>query len=154
VSQVGRWAAGWTARLRGAAFFILVIALCAGLGLLVALPLWLFATREPRIYTMVVLGLLGAGLVFLVVRAISRRAGSEERARRTPLMARLLSVLIALVSLAGLYSVAVLFSRRLWVLGGSSLVVFGFLLWPLASLRGALRKRRKPAADTAENSGR
>jgi hypothetical protein len=154
VRAATRWAAGWAARLRGAGFFILVIALCAGLGLLIALPLWLFATREPRIYTVLVLALFAAGLVFLVVRGIRRRAGSDEGGRRTPAVARLFTVLIALVSIAGLYSLAALLARGLWILGVFAVVVFGLLLWLLFGVRGALRKRQKPPSDPAENNGR
>jgi heme/copper-type cytochrome/quinol oxidase subunit 2 len=154
VSVATRWAAEWAARIRGAGFFILVLALCAGLGLLIALPLWLFATREPRIYTVLVLALLAAGLVFLVVRGIRRRAGSDEGRRRVPALARLFTVIITIVSIAGLYSLAALLAQGLWILSAVSVIVSGLLLWLLFTIRGALRKRQKPLSDPAENSGR
>ncbi len=141
------WVSAWVGRGRAAGLLLLIVGLCAGLGILIALPLWLFATREPGIYTVFALALLAGVLVLLVVRAVIRRSRlSRDPARaRAPLVARLLSAVITLLSLAGLYVAAVLFARKLWIVGAVEVVVAGLLLWLLgAARRAARRPRREP----------
>jgi hypothetical protein len=147
---------GGSRALRGAGFFLVLLALCVALGLLIALPLWFFATGEPRVYTIVALALLAGGVLFLAVRGVIRR---RRLSRNTPrprasLLAAALSALATLIGIAGAYLAAALLARRLWVLGAIEVVIAALLLWGLGSLRAAVRKARKHPPVPAENRSR
>ncbi len=153
------WIAAWIDRGRAVGLLLLIVGLCAALGLLIALPLWLFAIREPRIYTVFALALIAGVLLLLLVRAgVRRRRLPPDPAHpRVSPVSRLLSVLITVVTLAGLYAAAVLFYRRLWIVGAVEVAVCGLLLWLLGVARRAARKprpERKPPAIPADTSGR
>ncbi len=149
-----RWMAGWIERGRKAGFFLLVIALCAGLGLLIALPLWLFATRQPRIYTVVALSLLAGGLVFLAARAVVRRRRLHAGHPGLSFLSGILTVLMTVVSFAGIYLMAVAIYRGLWIIAAVAAAITGLFLWLLGRARAAARKARKPPSIPAENIGR
>jgi len=146
----------WLGRGRRAGFLLLLLALCAALGLLIALPLWLFATGEPRLYTITSVAVLVGGLLFLAVRAIvRRRSAARDASRRGRSFAgALLSTLAAVVGVAGAYLAAALVVRRLWIIAAASIAVAGLVVWGLVGIRGALRKARKAAQLPAENRGR
>jgi hypothetical protein len=149
------WIEAWAERARRLGILILILAVCGGLGVLISLPLWLFATAEPRLYTILVLTLIGAGAVYLSVRAIQRRLTSEPGARPGwAVLAGLLSALMTVFVLASLYSLAVLLSRGLWLMAGAVLAVSFLFLWLLSLARRAARRRRKEAPVPAENNGR
>jgi len=150
----GRRLAGWIEGGRRAGVFLLLLALCGGLGLLVSLPLWLFATTEPRIYTVAALALLAAGVLFLVVRAVQRRMKADPSRTARSFFSGLFSVLIAIFTLAGLYGVAVLLVRGLWILGVIYAVTDVIVVWLLTVVQRAVRKRRKGPPVPAENEGR
>jgi hypothetical protein len=147
---------GWLDRGRRAGFFLLLLALCVALGLLIALPLWLFATGEPRLYTIVALAVLAGGLLFLATRAVVRRRRASRDAPRRPgsLLGGLLSTLATLVGIAGVYVAAALFVRGLWIIGAMAAAIAGLLAWALVSVRTAVRKAHKAPRVPAENKGR
>jgi hypothetical protein len=144
----------WLDVLRKVGVFVLLVAGSAGLGLLIAWPLWLFATSSRRIYSIVVLSLLFAGLVFLVVRGILRRRSRmrDPGQPRRNALTFLITTLIVAVAITGAYAAAVLFSRRLWVLAVLTLLAWGGLLWFFGFLRRCARARKAPALP-AENRG-
>ena len=158
------WLAAWLERGRKAGLFVLIVALCACLGLLISIPLWLFATRQSAAYTVFTLALIGAGLVLFALRTALRRRRLPQDAGRPArsLVARSLSVVMTVSAFAGLYAVAVLFVRRLWFLGALAAAVSALLLWLLGAARKAARKAaenaqqksRKAPTIRAENSGR
>jgi len=49
---------------------LLLLAFCTLLGAAIVYPLWNFATKAPRVYTISILVLIGAILIFLLVKKI------------------------------------------------------------------------------------
>jgi hypothetical protein len=135
---------GWIEAGRKIGFFLLLAAGSAGLGFLIAWPLWLFATTARSAYTIAVLAAGGAGILVLVVRAARRRRRSV-RDPGTPARSAL-SVLLAVVTwvigLAGVYLAAALFIRGLWIVGAAVAAVWAGLLWLLARARRAVKVRK------------
>ena len=122
-------------------FFLLLVAGSAAAGIAIAWPLWYFATQARGPYTAFALGVAGAGMVYLIVRAIIR-AGNVPR-DATPGGRSALSVLLAaiqcVVFLAGLYLVAALFFHRIWLFA-----IPLFLIWiGLLVLLGLARRGAK-----------
>jgi hypothetical protein len=117
--------AGFLAVMRGllrelwrlVARLLLAVGLVAGVGLLglaLTLPLWAFSSYLPRAYTWSALGLLGALLLFFLLRGLRRRSrleGGLGRMLRLHFLPALGRVAIVLGSLAALYGVALLFAR-------------------------------------------
>ena len=149
-----RTLSSWIDALRKIGFFLLLVAGSAGLGLLIAWPLWLFATSSRRIYTIVVLSLIAAGILFLVVRRILR---GRDRMRdpgqpRKNALTFLVTTLTVIVGIVGAYVAAVLFARRLWIFAFPTVLVWAGILWLLGFLRRLARARKEPALP-AENRG-
>ena len=138
-SPIERIVAGWLELARKAGFFLLLVAGCAALGFAIAWPLWYFATMRRGSYTILVLCLAVAGLAGLVIRALIHRRGAPRetgKPRRRPLFA-LLSALKALLLLAGLYVIALLFLRGLWLPAIPVLLAWVALLGWIGFGRGA-----------------
>ncbi len=75
---------GWREIGAGIGTLVALVAICGALGAAIALPLWLFATSERRIYTIVVAAAAAAGIVYLVVRRLARPpAGGGAEGGRT-----------------------------------------------------------------------
>jgi hypothetical protein len=133
-------------------FVLLLVVGCAALGLAIAWPLWAFATGARQAYTITVLAVGAAGLLFLAVRSARRRRAStrdpSQPSRSTA--AGLLTVLMVLVGLAGAWTAAALLVRGIWVLGAAAVALWAGLLWLLGRARRAARSR-KAAAVPAEN---
>jgi hypothetical protein len=142
-----RTVSSWLDALGKAGFFVLLVAGSAGLGLLIAWPLWLFATSSRLTYTIVVLSLMAAGLVFLIVRGILRRRGRmhDPGQPRKNALTLLITTLIVVVGIIGGYAAAVLFARRLWIFAFPAVVVWGGLLWLLGFLRRLAGNRKEPS---------
>jgi hypothetical protein len=148
-------AAACAERGKRAGFVVALLAACGVLGLAVSLPLWLFATKSPRLYTAAALAALGAGLATAVVRGVLRRRSLRDPSRpRGSAAAAALSVLMALVGLAAAWAAAALLVRGLWILAAIDAVVAALLITPLALLRGALRKKHKEAVLPADTRTR
>ena len=73
-----RTLARWFEAGRRIGFLLVLVAGSAALGLLISWPLWFFATSARQAYTITVLVLAGAGVVFLVVRSASRSRGATR----------------------------------------------------------------------------
>ena len=69
---------------RGLGFFIALVAGTALFGLAISLPLWLFATRATRVFTVTALAAIGALVVWRVARRIARGARGGEDSRKPP----------------------------------------------------------------------
>ena len=147
--------AAWIETARNAGFLVLLVAASAALGLAIAVPLWFFATSARGAYTVAVLVLAGAGIVYLVVRsAVRRSATARESGRpRQSAVAVLLAVLMGVVGVAGLYAAAALAAHANWVLGALDLVVWAGLLWLMGRARRAAGSR-KARPFPAENKSR
>jgi hypothetical protein len=147
--------ARWFEAGRKIGFLLVLAAGSAALGLLISWPLWYFATSARHAYTVTVLVLAGAGLVFLVVRSVLRSRGATRdpgRPRRTVLSA-FLTFLMVVVGFGGAYLAAAFLARGLWFLGAADLAAWGLLLWVLGRARGAA-KRPKVRSVPAENGSR
>jgi hypothetical protein len=144
--------ARWLEAARTIGFFLLLVLGSAAFGLAIAWPLWLFATSERKLFSIVVLCLAAAGLITLVVRAIA----SRRRSRRDPgrplraLLSVLFTVLIVVIAPAGAYLAAALLYRGMLVFAIPEVIVWAALLWLLGLLRGKT-KGRKERAQPAEN---
>jgi hypothetical protein len=155
MSTVRKTLARWLEVGRKIGFLVALVAASAALGFVISWPLWLFATSARRAYTITVLALAGAGIIFLVFRAIrrSRRATRDPgRPRRTPLSV-ILTFLMVVVGLAGAYLGAALLARGLLVIAAADIVVWAALLWVLGRARSAA-KNPKVRTLPAENSSR
>lgn len=151
----GRRLSAWIEAGRKAGFLVILVAGSAALGLIIALPLWLFATSAREAYTVVVLVSAAAGVVYLVVRSVARRRAAVRdsgRPRRSAL-AGFLTALMAVIGAAGLYAAAALLARGNWILGSLDLVLWAGILWLLGRGRRAARDR-KARPVPAENKGR
>jgi hypothetical protein len=149
----------WIDAARGVGFLLILVAGSAGLGFIIAWPLWLFATRQGRIYTFLVLVLAGAGIIFLIARAAVRRRNEPHdpgKPRRTPLTF-LLTFLITLIACCGVYAGSVLVFRGMWLFAAAGLPVWVCILWLLGLARRTVRSRtaktRKEPHSPAENMG-
>jgi hypothetical protein len=136
--------AAWIEGGRKIGFLLLLVAGSAILGFLIAWPLWLFATSARQAYTITVLALAGAGVVFLVVRAAQRRRRAVRDAGKPPrtFLSGLLTVLMVVVGIAGVYLAAALIVRGLWIIGAAVIAVWAGLLWLIGRARGATKVRK------------
>jgi hypothetical protein len=149
-----RTLSAWLETARVAGFFILLVAGSAGLGALIAWPLWVFATSERAAYTVFALCLAGGGLAALAARALvrSRRAVRDPGKPRRTVLSLLLTLVLVLVVLAGGYVVAAMLSRGLWILAIPAILLWAGLVW-LAAFTRRLAKTQKERPVHAENKG-
>jgi len=138
--------------LRKVGFFLALVVGSAAMGLLIAWPLWFFATSARQVYTITVLVLAGGGIVYLAVRSAQRRRKSLRDAGKPGrgLLSAVLTILLVMVGISGAYLAAALFIRGLWKFGAGAVVVWAGLLWLIGWARGAV-KTRKPGQVPAEN---
>jgi len=107
-------AAVYTRSLRRIAWSLLLLAGTLGVSAAIVFPLWYFSTHERRIFTIVVLCLFAAGILFLLfrrTRAFWELPPTERAARFRRLVLRLMSLvayLVALYVILGLYVVGLL----------------------------------------------
>jgi drug/metabolite transporter (DMT)-like permease len=134
----------WIEAGRKIGFLLLLVAGSAGLGFLIAWPLWFFATTARSAYTIAVLAAGGAGIVLLAVRAALRRRKSVRDPGKPThsVLSVLLAVMMGIVGFAGVYLAAALFIRRLWIIGAADIAVWVGLLWLMARARGAVMSRK------------
>ncbi len=115
----GRILRGYLGVLRGLGFFIALLAASAGIGLLVAWPLWKFATSSRTAYSWFALAAAAAVIVLLMVQSARRRrtvpAGPLSRRRRHPLVRALFGLVWTLALLAGFTVVLLLAARGLYL---------------------------------------
>ena len=100
--------------LRPLALLLGLLALIAGLSFLVAFPLWYFSSRSRPAFTLVIGGLLAAGLLYLPVRGLrraSRRAGGFGVLWRGRILPALRTTALVLAGLAAAYGIALLAAR-------------------------------------------
>ncbi|MBN1834513.1 MAG: hypothetical protein JW820_01620 [Spirochaetales bacterium] len=106
--------------IRGALLAVGILVTIGLLGLALALPLWAFASLEPRAYTWFALALLGGGLGFLIVRGVaraSRRDGGFAPWVRLRVLPRVKKAGLVLGFGAAAYAVALLLVRGLVAAG-------------------------------------
>lgn len=151
-TAVRKTIARWFEAGRKIGFLLVLAAGSAALGFLIAWPLWLFATSARQAYTITVLGLAGAGIVFLVTRSMlrSRTATRDPGKPRRTFLSALLTVLMALIGFSGAYLAAVFLARGLWPLVAVDLAAWSLILWGLGRARSAA-KNRKVRPVPAEN---
>ena len=136
----GRILKGWLSLLRRAGLLLGAAAAAAGLAALLSLPLWAAATAAPAVYSLAVVGLFSAAVVFLVIRAALRahRAPRNPASPRRNLGRVLLSTVVVLAFAAGLYGAAFLAARGLWAAAAPLLV-----LWLALAGWAAFGRQRK-----------
>jgi hypothetical protein len=144
----------WFEAARMAGFFILLVAGSAGLGCVIAWPLWAFATSERTAYTIFALCLAGGGLAAFAARSIirGRRVVRDPGKPRRTVLSLLLTVVLVGVVLAGAYVEAVMLSRGLWILAIPAFVLWAGLVW-LAAFTRRRAKEHKERPVPAENKG-
>ena len=154
-SGLRRGISAWLEAGRKIGFVILLVAGSAALGIVIAWPLWRFATGAREAYTITFLVLAAGAVVYLVVRAaVRRRSAARDPGRpQGSAASALLTALIVIVAAGGLYLAAALLARGLWILGAGAAVTWAVLLWLLGRARGAAR-RRKARPVPAENRSR
>ncbi|MGA2640121.1 MAG: hypothetical protein ABSG21_04335 [Spirochaetia bacterium] len=147
--------AGWIEWGRKVGFLLLLAGGSAALGFLIAWPLWVFATSARKAYTITVLALCAAGIIFLAVRAAQRRRKAVRDAGKPPhtLLAGLLTTLMVVVGIAGVCLAGALMVRGIWIVGAAALALWAGLLWLLARARSAA-KARKVRPVPAENGSK
>lgn len=101
---------------RGLGLALALMGAVALAALLIVYPLWYFSSRSGRGYTIFVLSVLAALIVFLIVRRLGRQSrsygGFGELARRRILPA-LRTAGIVIAALAGVYGIVLLVARLL-----------------------------------------
>ncbi len=86
--------------------FILLITICIISSLILVWPLWKFSTSLPKVYTIIVLTILGAALIFLAVKKIIK--------------SKAISVIRFFVNLAIIFA-TLIFSVR-FIIGGNRII--------------------------------
>lgn len=99
-----------------------LVAVSAALGGLIALPLWLFATASPRLYTAAVIAASCAGIAIAAVRRLVA-SGARWRRAVPAALGVLLGIAKAVLLLAGAYAAAAFAAGRRFLLAALGLVV-------------------------------
>lgn len=149
---VRKTVARWIEAARKVGFLLVLVAGSAALGLMISWPLWFFATSARTAYTITVLGIGAAGVLFLAVRSARRsRAALRDPGRPGRSFASVsITVVMVLVGFGGAYLAAAFLVRGLLVLAAVDLAAWGLLLWGLGRARHAA-KNRKVRTIPAEN---
>jgi hypothetical protein len=144
----------WLEAGRKIGFFLLLVAGSAAIGLIIAWPLWLFATTQREAYTIFALCCAVGGIVTAIVRAIvrNRKATRDPGRPGRTLLSVILAIVLVLVAVSGSYTGAVLLYRGLWNLAIPTLLVWVGLLWLLARARRALKPRKERPVPAENNS--
>ncbi|SIQ19952.1 hypothetical protein SAMN05920897_10544 [Alkalispirochaeta americana] len=117
---------------------ISTLIILAAASALTTIPIWLLATRVPRLFNGLVLVVLLAGgiSIFRQKRRLRRIEGGADAAR-TPLVLRGISLLAALFVLGGIL-------RNSLVLALAGVILLsGHLAWSLGSSRGNSRRHHR-----------
>lgn len=107
---------------RRALIVVGLVAVSAALGGLIALPLWLFATASPRLYTAAVIVAAGSGITIAAVRRLVV-TGVRWRRAVPAALGVLLGIAKAALLLAGAYAAAAFAAGRRFLLAAAGLVV-------------------------------
>lgn len=137
----------WQA-IRRVVFTLGVVLVIGLLALALALPLWAFSVYEPGAYTAFALGLLAAGVLFLLVRRAvrrSREAGGVGAWIRLRILPAVKAIALAIVLLLAAYGAVLLLARGrllIGVLAGAGVVLSaGYLRFARRSRRPSRRGR-------------
>lgn len=58
---------------------LILILACIAASVVIVFPLWKFSTSAPKVYTIVVLSLSAAFIIYLIVRKIIRKNKNQEK---------------------------------------------------------------------------
>lgn len=133
-------ARGYAGIFRGLALLAVLLGASAVCGLLVGWPLWIFATARSGTYSLCALAVIGAGIVALIVRGMTRKRRATTRSRN-PLVTALLILASIAVLVGGLYAVLLLASRMLVVPAVLALVGVVLLLGYLSHALQTIPRR-------------
>jgi hypothetical protein len=132
--------------LRSLGLLLALLAASAGLGFMVAWPLWAFATTYSEAYSVFILLLLIVGAAALVARRVIRgkaaRSPVAGENRRSPAATGLLILAWLVVMILGVYAAVVLFARGLY---GYSIAVLLVLILLLGFLASFIQGKKSPA---------
>ncbi len=134
----------WGEAARKIGFLALLVAGSAAAGLVIAWPLWYFATSARTAYTAFALILAACGIIFAIIRSIlkGRNAPRDTGGPRRSALSGVLGVLQAVILLCGLYLAIALFYRGMWIFAVPLLIVcFGLLVLLGLARRGAKASR-------------
>jgi len=121
--------AGYAAVFAAVLRFAVLMAVCAGTGILIVWPLWLLADTNPSLYTLVFSVLAGSAAVFFAAARIRAAIRRDPRrffrslARKLTLAAGLCTCIALVLAWQRLFAAAVLIL---------TLAVYGFLAFVLA----------------------
>jgi hypothetical protein len=125
--------------LRKIGAFVILVGLIAVISLVVAVPLWYFSSNFALGYSIFVIGLLAAGLLFTLVSRLVR-LGREPDALRKYVNRRILPILktaaVILATVGAIYGIALLVSR-----GHTAVAIVTSVFWVL--LLGLLKYARR-----------
>jgi ethanolamine transporter EutH len=107
---------GLARALRGLGLALALAGAVALAALLIVYPLWYFSSRAGRLYTLFVLSVLAALIVYLIARRIKRRSrdyGGFGVLARQRILPALRTAGIVVAALAGVYGIVLLIARVL-----------------------------------------
>jgi hypothetical protein len=109
---------GYLGIFKAVGFILALLGASAGLGFLVAWPLWFFATSSRLAYSIFTTAVLCAGVAYFVFNKIRRRQprGYGRPGNRRPLGAAALILLWVVLLAAGAYLVILLALRGMYIL--------------------------------------
>ena len=141
-APVGSADRGWLDATRKVALFLALVIGSAALGVVIAWPLWRFATAARGAYTWFALAVAVAGIAVAAARAAARRRRLPRDPSRPsrPVLSGALSTLRAILLLAGVYTVLVFAVRAFWGLAGAAAVISAGLVWLLTLARRRVRR--------------
>lgn len=121
-------ALGWIYARMARKFFsaLLFIGVLAALAAAVVLPVWALAVNRTELFTFLVLGLMGGGLLYVIIRRIInvRRTGSATVFRG--IVAKIVRFIIHLGFVFWIYGIAVLFAGYRFV--PAAALTIGFIV--------------------------
>ena len=145
--QVAR---GYGGIFRAAGFAAVLIGASVGCGFVVAWPLWLLATTQRVVYSLLALCALGGGVVYLVVRRLTRGRRLPSAEHR-PRLRWLLTLAWIVVCAVGLYGVLLLVSRMLFVPAVVAMVCLVLILGYMAYAARVRPPRRARGSEVERN---
>ncbi len=119
---------GYGALLKRAGLFLVLLALVGLSSLIIALPLWLWATRASGSYTLIITILIGSALVGYGVLKIWRNVQNRKTRLKEILLRILKKLVFTVLMLLLLYGVLWLFAAQMHGIAIAALLLYLILL--------------------------
>ena len=119
---------GYGGILKRIGLFVVLLILTGAASLLIALPLWLWATRARESYTLSITVLIGIALVVYMALKIWRNMQDRDTRLRERVLKILKRLSVSVLLVALLYGVLWLFASQLYAIAVPALIVYLLLL--------------------------